>query len=437
MNVKIEKVPKIFITPNPSMEITLNIRGLQRLNFENNFVFHMGELNLQCSRAQAAFLSKTCYQQFMSDPTIDSFTFQTNNSEIFLPYLEKLINGFSIDLVSIPSDQLNTFRDVLHELNSLYLLSLLKSFNETITIDNCISMLEKKAFFMIDYTEDISFISSHFYEIEKERLLSLDIEHLIQIVESPNLRLEDESSFCSFIIEYNDPLLLSYLEYKALNIQDLTTLFQHFSFSSFEQSWPSIVSIITEKDISSSFDRSRYQSIKIFYNDSLFSGVFSYLFNKTGGNPATNNTVEITTTDWPNNSSPSYNIIDPTKRNEINWWFGSSNTATIIFNLKNYRVKLNGYTLKSHSSSWSNGCFLNSWQIEGSNDGNNWVEVDSKSSNLLHENLKSVYFQCDSESNYYQYFRFRQTSKNTSNTNHIALHSIEFFGFLIKKIKSK
>ncbi|OHS94875.1 hypothetical protein TRFO_10803 [Tritrichomonas foetus] len=414
------------------MEITLNIEGIQRLNFEKNFVFHMGKRNLQCSRAQAAFLSKTCYQLFMSDPTIESFTFQTNTSEIYLPYLEKLMNGFSIDLNSIPSDQLNTFRDILHELNSLHLLSLLQSFNETITIENCISILEKKTLFMIDTTEEIEFISSHFYEIEKDQLLSLDVDHLIRIVESPKLKLENESLFCSFIIEYNNPLLLSYLEYKALNIHDLKNLFQHFSFSSFERSWPLIVSLITEKDVNLE-NLSRYDNIQLFYKDSLFDGVFAYLYNKTDGNPVLNNTVEITTTDWRSNSHPSSNIVDPIKRDEGNWYFGSTNNGTIIFNLKDYRLNLNGYTLKSHSSSWANGCFLNSWRIEGSNDGKSWEEVDSKSSNLLHENLKAVYFQCNSKSHYFQYFRFLQTSKNTNYTDHIALHSIEFFGVLIKK----
>ncbi|OHS98043.1 hypothetical protein TRFO_35607 [Tritrichomonas foetus] len=336
------------------MEIRLNIGGLKRLNFEKNFTFHLGKQEIKCSRSQAAFLSKACYDKFLSDSTVDSFSFRTEKTEFFLPYIYKLINGDAVDINSLSSDQMSIFRNMLVELDSLSLLSSLKSFQETITKDNCVEILNKKTLFALDVTEEQEFISSHFYEIEQSHLLTISIDNLKKIVESSKLLLNNESSLCDLIIKYDDPSLLPFLEYSSLEMKDWKALFDHFSFSCFESSWPLITSFIINNQFTKNKtnNASRYNSIiAINYKNSKFDGVFSYLTNKNGSNPASDETISIIASGWDKYNTSCSSILDSAKRNESDWYFGSN--SSMIFDLKSYQLLLTGYSLKAHSSAWS------------------------------------------------------------------------------------
>ena len=58
----------------------------------------------------------------------------------------------------------------------------------------------------------------------------------------------------------------------------------------------------------------------------------------------------------------------------------------------NHPVKLNGYSIQSNGNG-QNSNHLKSWTIEGSNDGNNWKEIDRRfNTNDLNDRFKINYF---------------------------------------------
>lgn len=71
--------------------------------------------------------------------------------------------------------------------------------------------------------EEIDFISSHFSEIDQEKLKNLGVSHIESVISNPKLLLENEDSLFQFIASlYSENSSLSYLfeNVDFLNISD-------------------------------------------------------------------------------------------------------------------------------------------------------------------------------------------------------------------------
>ena len=106
--------------------------------------------------------------------------------------------------------------------------------------------------------------------------------------------------------------------------------------------------------------------------------------------------------------------------------------AWLCFDFKERKVMPTHYSLKSFASSkqYHN---IQSWNIEGSNDGTKWEVLDSRQNEKsLDDKDASNTFEITNSSDFYRYLRIHQTGPNTyKNTDYrFIIRSIEYFGII-------
>lgn len=105
-------------------------------------------------------------------------------------------------------------------------------------------------------------------------------------------------------------------------------------------------------------------------------GIFQYLTKVTNGNIIENSTIEVKNpylccgdvkTLFNFNDQKCWTHIDPDQ----------SQKSWIQFDFKTRRIQINSYMIKSRHGG-GGSCYLKSWHIEISEDGNNWSLIDSR-----------------------------------------------------------
>lgn len=106
-----------------------------------------------------------------------------------------------------------------------------------------IDMIDIKNVFIV---EMIDFCSSHFEEIDKEKLKGLQIDIIEEIIKNDKLRLSDEDSLLNFILSINEDVqtksnLFEYVLIKNLSEEGLRKFVDHFDIEFFNGSiWHNI-----------------------------------------------------------------------------------------------------------------------------------------------------------------------------------------------------
>ena len=110
------------------------------------------------------------------------------------------------------------------------------------------------------------------------------------------------------------------------------------------------------------------------------------------------------------------------------WFSNSAENNWLEFNFKQNRVKLNGYSIKTYTSSYT--CHLRNWVIEGCNDRVNWEPIDIKKDNGdLNGNGKEHYFSISKKTDEFQFIRIRNTGIDWYNiSKHLVISNIELYG---------
>ena len=191
---------------------------------------------------------------------------------------------------------------------------------------------------------------------------------------------------------------------------------------------------ITEIEIKSRY----FYDVKEFKHnkEKEFDGIMKFLTNETGGNIHDNGTIEITSNSIRSNCHPK-NLVDFKKSN--NYDSLDDGNATIVFDFKEKLIQLQSYSIKTNDNG-PNGCHLKNWVIEVSNDGKNWIEIDThlKDPSLNGPNIISNFVVEKPKDDFYRFIQLRQTGNSWyqfCNHNRFWFFFIEFYGKL--KIPSK
>lgn len=168
------------------------------------------------------------------------------------------------------------------------------------------------------------------------------------------------------------------------------------------------------------------QNIQTFehINGHEFEGIFNHLNKTCGCNPHLKGIINISSNgdEW----NYCYQVID----NDFESYFYPSASANsyIQFDFKEKKVSLSKYVLESK------GIFcdkLINWEIVGSNDCKNWIQIDEQHINVW-EGIYNVSTYSTNNQEFYRYFRIRLKGSNSNFHYTLLLTSIEFFGQLIK-----
>lgn len=162
-----------------------------------------------------------------------------------------------------------------------------------------------------------------------------------------------------------------------------------------------------------------------------FEGIICFLHNKTGGNIHENGTVEITSNSIDGSNYPK-NLGDFNNGRD-SYYSKNESGAYVCFDFKDRSIQLICYSIQSGNSSPYQSTLRN-WNIQVSNDGNEWICVDSQRNKpQLNGNFKIANFTVRKKlDNFYRFIRLLSTgdSWDKIETKRFGIHKIEFFGKL-------
>jgi hypothetical protein len=162
-----------------------------------------------------------------------------------------------------------------------------------------------------------------------------------------------------------------------------------------------------------------------FREDSRFDGIISFLTQLHGGNVDDRSIVSVKSNSVYSDRIAK-NVVDfesslyAHTADETNSW--------IWYDFKDKRVKVSHYSLRSRSDNDSNHPM--NLTVEGSKDGETWIEFDRRDEcgDVVGLNRSGTFSTVRSE--FVQHIRFRQHGKNSSGSNHLIVSGWELFGIL-------
>jgi hypothetical protein len=98
----------------------------------------------------------------------------------------------------------------------------------------------------------------------------------------------------------------------------------------------------------------------------------------------------------------------------------------ICYDLKGKRMRVSHYSLRSRGD--CNGYHPKNWTLEGSMDGENWIELDRRHDcgELVGLNRSATF--SVSKGEFVQQIRLRQHGKDSNEANYLTVSAIELFG---------
>ena len=287
-------------------------------------------------------------------------------------------------------------------------------FFDEISIDNAVGRLKQISIELngLDFLQNpkvydnisklIIYIASNFTDIDKEELKQLDNEIIEDIISNKSLQLEEEDELFDFLIKKyeNDKTignLFEYVDFTSISEEEILKFTTEFDFDDLNLSiWQSICKrLLTSKKIEQKVKRYKNLIVKKRpSNNKEFDGIFNYLTQETGGNIHNNGTIKITSNSIHGDNHHPKNLVDYQSNN---YYDSNCNVQdpTICFDLKDKRVQLTSYSIKSQNLK-AGSYHLKNWVIEVSNDKNSWEIVDEHSNDStlkrhLIQNRKKIF----------------------------------------------
>lgn len=161
-----------------------------------------------------------------------------------------------------------------------------------------------------------------------------------------------------------------------------------------------------------------------------FSGIFKVLSNWCKGNIHNKGLIEITGNETINFNLPIISTIVDFDSNQKCYYSQNVPNLFVCFDFKNNSVSVTAYSFKA--SNRIDPYYLRSWVLEGSNDGKNWIELDSHLNDTRFNSPSQVIlFPIMNEEKQRMKFKFiklKMTGKNDRNGNYLDVFNIELFG---------
>lgn len=471
--------------------INLSSAGLKNVfpiaNQDEEFEFIFGDQKICLNPIFAEFISPKISRMLKSDPIMNKIDFTDQIKDIcvteeVLSLFKLLAQGYSVDItesqiiqaeiISILLDNLEIFTQV----NDIYD----ENVNYT-NIDQYISNIKfykqiPSSFNFMKYSKIIKYISSNFYRIEENKLLTIPAKILFSIIFDENLVIESEDSLFDFINKL-------FSEEKVNDDEEINIIsfYEEIDFTKLSQSkFEEFVSCF----IGSEMTRNLWEKLsKCFYfnytsnkekknegrysfkgkkiedddnstnqfsgiikkfeydgnSSNQFSGIINFLTEKCGGNVSDKGIVKVTS--LSETTSLAKNVVD--LQNNRNYFQSRNQQNTWLqYDFIENRIIPTHYSIRTrHDYDMDHP---RNWVIEGSNTGGNneneWVILDSRQ-NDTELNGKNVSYTFDIEPTQgnekgFRYLRIRQTGVESSNGNWLTFSALEYFGIFIEN-KSK
>jgi hypothetical protein len=166
-----------------------------------------------------------------------------------------------------------------------------------------------------------------------------------------------------------------------------------------------------------------------FVEGSPLNGIMSYLTRKCGDHICDRGIVSINASSvsdpqyWPLRNVACF-------ENQRGFYTKDEPNSWICYDFKCMRIKPTHYSLRSRRD--YNGYHLRCWTLEGSQDGESWVELDRRENNATLNSQDAIATFSISQSIEVQMIRPRQLDKNSSGYHHLFVSAIEIFGVILE-----
>ena len=414
-----------------------NFGRIQFNKFEKDFSFIVNGEIYQTNSFVANILSPNISKMFDENMKVACYEINTEYEGVF----NKIIEYGEMKAININEDEKPYFENVLKLLGNN--IDAYKSYNEIqedISFENVIQRIKTKIELNMNIDEEITFISSNFYDFNKkypEAIFTLNSYTIEQILSNNKLKIHNEEELFDIVLKLYTKskkysTLFSYVIFMNLPTKSTREFTQVFDINDINTSiWESICCRL-ERDISIE-SKTAYKNSNQSLFDNRYIGkkyednILQHLSEECNGNVHLHNIVHITSSSIYSDYYRVENIVEQNDdkyfqtKNESNSW--------IQFDFRERKVLLNSYTLKSSQYSENFG-HPKSWILEVSNDGHTYTEIDRQENcNLLNGKRKTATFQV-SCSDPQRFVRLRQTGKNWYGNYHLIISNIEFSGLL-------
>jgi hypothetical protein len=172
----------------------------------------------------------------------------------------------------------------------------------------------------------------------------------------------------------------------------------------------------------------RYPAVFRPRTDSPLDGIIANLNGKHGGNVHERDIVKVSASSvFGNNSSyVAHNAVNLVNHQQ-NYFF-SNDTANqwLCYDFKDRRIELTDYSIAAHTD----GHFLRSWIVEGSEGGSKWNVLDERKHNREADSNHPIATFSVSTRMKSRFIRLRQTGKCSSKEDWLILFGFEVFGIV-------
>jgi hypothetical protein len=423
-------------SPERTKQVKLSMKGLENTASLglNDFALLIGGQQFECSRFEIAFHSPRITTLLRQDPTIDEYEIEIelDSGQEFdgesVTTLLSLSRNASFQLTESTFDLVTQIAKSLGNSELCETLAEFRTEGEELMSSNVIDRLTLREFLEVSVSDELDYLSSHFYEIDVNVLRQLSHSDLNKTLRSPQLRICSEDSLLDFVLhlgtDYFD--LFGCLHCEYLSQSRMARLLESISrYEIDDELWGSLCRRLLLSASSERLPESRFHVEDFPFDSSQpFNGIIAHLSTECGGNVHTNGIVSITASSNSHNSC--HQVAD------YDWsedWYSSNTTHSWIqFDFKTRRILPNCYTIKSDNE---NGYHLLAWSLDGSNDGTSWTMLDRRETNDLNGNRIVKSYECESvksASPFFRLIRLIQTGEDSSGYDHLMLANVEFFG---------
>lgn len=183
-------------------------------------------------------------------------------------------------------------------------------------------------------------------------------------------------------------------------------------------------------------DRYNYIGRKIEYDgnvENAFKGIICQLTKESGGNVDDKGIVKVTASSELNNYFAKYAV----DLDDCNNYFESNDISNswLQYDFQNQRIRPTHYSIRTRHDNGKGGYHPKNWDIEGSNDGEKWITLDSRQNITCLDDRSAIHtFDIQTpqkNDDFYQFLRIRFTGPNIANNNYMVLSALEYFGIIM------
>lgn len=423
---------------------SLSLDSFKQINFDlypRDFSFIVGNSTFSCNHIIADFISPIIRRIHQTDISVNQFVVSEDKNIPAKEFKSIILLGEGKEII-LEEHNIKQIAMFLNKLENYELFSFLKPqlFTELKT-DNCINIYLLKKEMNQSTNHEIEFISNHLYEIENEELEKLEFDDFYQIFSSKKLCILNEDWLFDFIMklflkndEYNS--LFEFVDFRFLSTSRIQKFIDVLDCDIMSSSIYKAISLRLLCEITPQKKPvGRYKKTMVehsFIAKNTLDGIIKYLTLKTGGNIASNKTVDITCSSVfePSRESSPINALD--LDTDSHFFSNCGPNQWLCIDFKNRMIFPTHYSLKTTNKGPNNHQPRN-WCVEVSNDGKTWEEIDKKESNSVLNNKNSIGTFSISSPKKCRYIKIRLTGKTSYDTDYFVLAGFEVFGKLYEE----